>query len=208
MSNETEVVDAGGGIGVTVPKAAKRPKPKAAKMSQPKTRNVTKNGVPECTCGCGKHTKGGRFRPGHDAQLKGRLQTEFKEKGKLSAASDKLVSELGWERFIRKEGAPDKTLADAREAGVTVPQLHILRTLAKHPRGLTRPEIKDKSGVAMSLTHELGPVFHDDLAKVEKRSGVKSLIARHLVTRTVRGSGDNEEQVYVINGAGKKVIGK
>jgi hypothetical protein len=26
-----------------------------------------------CLCGCGGHTKGGRFLPGHDARLRGKL---------------------------------------------------------------------------------------------------------------------------------------
>ena len=28
---------------------------------------------PRCLCGCGKHTRGGMFLPGHDARLRGKL---------------------------------------------------------------------------------------------------------------------------------------
>ena len=28
---------------------------------------------PMCLCGCGQRTKGGRFKPGHDAKLHGKL---------------------------------------------------------------------------------------------------------------------------------------
>lgn len=28
---------------------------------------------PSCMCGCGKKTKGGKFLPGHDAKLRGKL---------------------------------------------------------------------------------------------------------------------------------------
>lgn len=35
----------------------------------PRHRAVTEPGTgPECLCGCGERTKGGRFRPGHDAR--------------------------------------------------------------------------------------------------------------------------------------------
>jgi len=42
----------------TQPPAA--PKPKAQPTEQ--------GSGPECQCGCGEHTKGGRYRPGHDAR--------------------------------------------------------------------------------------------------------------------------------------------
>lgn len=33
---------------------------------------------PDCLCGCGEKTKGGRFRPGHDARYHSRLAKEGK----------------------------------------------------------------------------------------------------------------------------------
>jgi hypothetical protein len=35
-----------------------------------KLRTKTSAAAPQCECGCGANTKGGRFLPGHDAKLK------------------------------------------------------------------------------------------------------------------------------------------
>lgn len=57
----------------------------------------------DCWCGCEGLTKGGRFLPGHDAKLKGRLTgtvknatTPVKERKEALAR----VQELGWEKFV------------------------------------------------------------------------------------------------------------
>lgn len=48
-------------------KAEKADKPKrAARAKDPR----------DCECGCGEQTKGGRFRPGHDARLHAREKAE------------------------------------------------------------------------------------------------------------------------------------
>lgn len=55
-----------------------------------------------CMCECGDTTKGGRFLPGHDAKLKGRLQTEYRaattkrQRDKL----EKAFHDLKWGKFI------------------------------------------------------------------------------------------------------------
>jgi hypothetical protein len=57
----------------------------------------TKVRAPECLCGCGAHTKGGRFLPGHDAKLKKRLVDEALS-GKKRAANK--LEKLGWSKFL------------------------------------------------------------------------------------------------------------
>ncbi len=44
---------------------------------------------PKCLCGCGGTTKGGRFKPGHDAKLHGKT-------GKLTAEQAKVFRANGW----------------------------------------------------------------------------------------------------------------
>lgn len=43
--------------------------------SEPQQTSTPATG-PECTCGCGERTKGGRFRPGHDSRYHARLKRE------------------------------------------------------------------------------------------------------------------------------------
>jgi len=58
----------------------------------------TKTKVPECECGCGGMTKGGRFLPGHDAKLKKELIAHALS-GKKRA--QKRLEKLGWKRFLK-----------------------------------------------------------------------------------------------------------
>src|SRR6266446_7613258 len=53
----------------------------------------TKIKAPECLCGCGGRTKGGRFLPGHDAKLKKALIAEARA-GKKRARNK--LEKLGW----------------------------------------------------------------------------------------------------------------
>ena len=52
---------------------------------------------PICLCGCGGHTKGGRFLPGHDAKLKKALVADARA-GKKRAM--KKLEKLGWSKFL------------------------------------------------------------------------------------------------------------
>jgi hypothetical protein len=61
----------------------------------------TKINAPECLCGCGGRTKGGRFLPGHDAKLKKALVADARA-GKKRAANK--LAKLGWSKFLEKEG--------------------------------------------------------------------------------------------------------
>ena len=56
-----------------------------------------------CWCGCEGMTKGGRFLPGHDAKLKGRLtkmvkDTTLPRQDRKDALAE--IQQLGWERFV------------------------------------------------------------------------------------------------------------
>jgi len=59
----------------------------------------TKIKAPECLCGCGGRTKGGRFLPGHDAKLKKALVADARA-GKERAASK--LEKLGWSKFLQE----------------------------------------------------------------------------------------------------------
>lgn len=61
---------------------------------------TTTNPIKSCLCGCGSVTKGGKFAPGHDARLKGRLIRAHRSGD--TTAQQQLV-ELGWGRFIGVE---------------------------------------------------------------------------------------------------------
>ena len=57
---------------------------------------------PDCLCGCGEKTGGGRFRPGHDAKLKSQLQHRYRE-ATTKRDRDKIQREfesLGWGHFV------------------------------------------------------------------------------------------------------------
>jgi hypothetical protein len=63
-----------------------------------------------CLCGCGGQTKGGRFVPGHDARLKGRIVTQWRE-AKTTAEKDKARKALvainpDWEKYLVERKAP------------------------------------------------------------------------------------------------------
>jgi hypothetical protein len=58
----------------------------------------TKLKSPECECGCGGHTKGGRFLPGHDAKLKKQLIGQAL--GGKKRARNRL-EKLGWGKFLK-----------------------------------------------------------------------------------------------------------
>lgn len=117
-TGETEVVDAGGGIGVEVPKSEPkttkrkartfdendqettdpdlgiRPPPKAtqkkAKISKPK--DPPKAADQPCKCGCGAKVRG-NFAIGHDAKLHSAVSKAAKEGKKLPADVRKLAGE-------------------------------------------------------------------------------------------------------------------
>jgi len=59
--------------------------------------------MPQCECGCGDVTKGGRFLPGHDAKLKKSLIESALEGSKRAATK---LEKLGWTKFLaaKQEG--------------------------------------------------------------------------------------------------------
>ena len=65
--------------------------------TKPKTK------APECLCGCGGRTKGGRFLPGHDAKLKKVLVADARA-GKKRAR--KKLEKLGWSKFLLQRSEP------------------------------------------------------------------------------------------------------
>lgn len=70
---------------------------KGTTMKQTKQQNTTTKEPQDCGCGCGGKTGGGKFLPGHDAKLKGRLIREAREGNKKAIAS---LKDLGWAKYI------------------------------------------------------------------------------------------------------------
>jgi hypothetical protein len=74
--------------------------------------------LPECLCGCGGRTKGGRFLPGHDAKLKKALVADVRA-GKKRARNK--LEKLGWSKFLEKARAkrnPARMPCDSSRASV------------------------------------------------------------------------------------------
>lgn len=106
------------------------------------------NENPQCECGCGEITNGGRFRPGHDAKLKSRLIKEALAGGKRAVAK---LEALGWTRFLetkrrllaqkeakaaeRKTTAGNKAAAPTEETG----EHEEVSELANEPRAEVQP---------------------------------------------------------------------
>lgn len=55
---------------------------------------------PKCICGCGEATKGGQFRPGHDAKYKSQLIKEAMAGGNPAALT--VLEQRGWIKFLDK----------------------------------------------------------------------------------------------------------
>lgn len=93
-----DLLEEGGQTMATVRQAAAKGKSRARRSA---TGNGSRPEPRECLCECGDMTAGGRFLPGHDAKLKGRLQSEYRE-GTAAAQRklEKQFEKLGWEKFI------------------------------------------------------------------------------------------------------------
>jgi hypothetical protein len=68
------------------------PEDEDALYGPPKKRSVPKARSGQCLC-CGQSTKGGRFRPGHDAKLRGKLLKLIKDGDRMAMLQ---LQELGW----------------------------------------------------------------------------------------------------------------
>lgn len=81
---------------MTATKSRKKSTPARTKKTSPARE------VRSCLCECGDTTKGGRFLPGHDAKLKGRMQREYRDaKGKRERDRlERAFHDLKWGKFI------------------------------------------------------------------------------------------------------------
>lgn len=200
----------------TSPKSPAKPKAKspaksvkkAAVKAKPAPKaKVERDPVKEsrCMCGCGGWTKS-KFVPGHDARLKGILMRAEADGG-MNAKQKALVADLGWEKIIDAK-ATANLAASAKKAGITVPQLHVLRALSKAPNGLTRPQIAEKVKVTMSMTDHLGPVFVEDNAGVEKRNGFATLVGLKFVSCKMEDDNGRDSVRCTITAPGKRALEK
>lgn len=88
----------------TVPTEPTSSRPARSKQPQP------------CLCECGGTTKGGRFLPGHDARLKGRLLKDVRDENASKADRAAAVSkmdEFGWGDFLSR----DERAIDGSDSG-------------------------------------------------------------------------------------------
>lgn len=60
----------------------------------------TSDETPLCLCGCGERTKGGEFRPGHDARYKAQLLNEAADGRNPEAVQ--ILEQRGWLHFLEK----------------------------------------------------------------------------------------------------------
>lgn len=73
--------------------------PTQVKMKAERVQWVRENARPAnplCSCGCGKKTKGGRFVPGHDAQLRSELETIVEAGGPSARPAREALKRFGW----------------------------------------------------------------------------------------------------------------
>lgn len=84
----------------------------AADLARPRKRPVARPTAGVCICGCSGATKGGRFLPGHDAKLKGRLAKAVTAGDEAAYAR---MVELGWQRYAT--AAVEKRAKLATKAG-------------------------------------------------------------------------------------------
>ena len=77
--------------------------------------NPKKAKSPICLCGCGGHTKGGRFLPGHDAKLKKVLLADARL-GKKRAVNK--LEKLGWSNSLQPIVAPPVADGTGGEVGI------------------------------------------------------------------------------------------
>ena len=90
-----------------------------------------------CECGCGEYTQGGRFRPGHDAKLKGNLLRIARDPQSSTYLRDWAIGELtrlGWLHFYLyqpqtvRSSTPRVFDPAKRKFGVEIEFLHNGRT--------------------------------------------------------------------------------
>lgn len=70
----------------------------------------------QCECGCGEMTKGGRFRPGHDAKLHSKQLRE--ERGEVDEATQRQ------KRSERKQQTEEEKVESELEFWNNLPPLH------------------------------------------------------------------------------------
>lgn len=98
---DIELAEAGAIQRVARTKSEPEPEPEPAR-----TKTKPKKDPQPCLCGCGETTGGGRFRPGHDAKLKGQLLRQMRDGSKTADYRLRAIAsleEMGWGRFVRDE---------------------------------------------------------------------------------------------------------
>src|ERR1700742_5217582 len=97
------------------------------------TKTKSEKETPQCECGCGETTNGGRFRPGHDAKLKSQLIKEALGGSKRAATK---LEALGWTKFLDAK----RSLLAQKEAKAAQREAKAAKKPAKPCKGAPEPE--------------------------------------------------------------------
>jgi hypothetical protein len=177
--------------------------PSKQKTSSKKTAKTPVADAPKCMCGCGEKTRGGRFLPGHDARLKGRLQKKFRDTG-LNAQEKELVNSLGWMRFMpaKEEGKEIPT------SGLTVHQVAVLNLLKANSSGLSRAGISKALDGQVNLTATIGPIMLDDITQTSEKKCPTLLGMKHVKGEVEADENEKDVTIYKITASGIKALEK
>lgn len=92
---------------------------------------------PVCLCGCKETTKGGQFRPGHDAKYKSAM---IKEAAAGNEDARQILEKRGWLKFLNKhlelETRPPRTKKEPRQAPKTLANIELLQLMKAAARVL------------------------------------------------------------------------
>lgn len=99
--------------------------------------------------------------------------------------------------------ATTATVAAPKKSVLRVPQVRILKALARNPRGLSRSEIADKAKVSPSMTANLGPVTGKP-DETDEHYGKRCLLGLKMVKAEY---GNDETTIaYTITDKGRKAL--
>ncbi|MEA3188565.1 MAG: hypothetical protein QOD99_2395 [Chthoniobacter sp.] len=133
----------------------------SAKSTTPKKSNKETK-LPECECGCGATTKGGRFLPGHDAKLKKELIGAALGGSKRAEAK---LEKLGWTSFLDIqrarvviERAARKAMQSSRRAATTLQETAVEPPREQPPHRSRRPRKAAKPAPASAQAQAPNPV--------------------------------------------------
>lgn len=90
---------------------------------------------------------------------------------------------------------------------LNIPQIRILKTLSKYPKGLTRSGICEYANVFQpTLTADVGPRYIEDIPLSEKKHGRKSLQGLAYIRGIMEDRGGHDVVIYRITKKGRDIL--